>query len=124
MDKLDALLRSLNLTAMARHVAEVALKAAKEGFSHEAFLYELACLERQAKDARRVERLLQHAHLPAHKTFRTLDLNRFGPAHRLQLERLKTGEFLREAINVIAVGRPGAGKTHALAALGRALTAP
>jgi DNA replication protein DnaC len=121
MDKLDALLRWLNLSAMARHVAEMALKAAKEGLSHEAFLYELASLEREARDARRVERLLQQARLPAHKTFRTLDLNRFGPANRLQLERLKTGEFLREAINVIAVGRPGAGKTHAMAALGRAL---
>ncbi len=121
MDKLEALLRSLNLGTMARHVAPLALKAAKEGLTHEAFLYELASLERQAKDTRRVERLLRQAHLPASKTFRTLELNRLGAANQLQIERLSRGEFLREAINVIAVGRPGAGKTHAMAALGRAL---
>lgn len=121
MDKLTTLLRSLNLSTMARHAGDLAVRAAKEGLTHEAFLYELARLEREAKDARRVERRLHQAHLPAHKTFHTLDLSRFGPANRLQIERLATGEFLRQAINVIAVGRPGAGKTHAMAAVGRAL---
>jgi hypothetical protein len=38
MTRFSALLRGLNLAGMAAHFAEVALKAAKEGLSHEAYL--------------------------------------------------------------------------------------
>jgi DNA replication protein DnaC len=37
------------------------------------------------------------------------------------VERLRGGAFVGDAINVIAVGRPGAGKSHLLAALGHEL---
>jgi DNA replication protein DnaC len=52
------------------------------------------------------------------KTFRTLDLKRLSPTLQLQIERLKSGAFLEQAVNVIAVGKPGVGKSHVLAALG------
>jgi DNA replication protein DnaC len=55
------------------------------------------------------------------KTLRTLDLNRFDPATRMQIERLRGGAFLTEAINIVAGGRPGAGKSHLACALGHAL---
>ena len=106
------LLRGLNLGAMASAVEDTALRAAKEGLSHEAFLLELARIERAAKSARRVERLRHHSGLLPGKNFRTLDLNRFAPATRMQIERLRDGSFLTEAINVVAIGRPGAGKSH------------
>ena len=57
------------------------------------------------------------------KTFQTLQLARFPPVIRQQLERLRSGTFVAEAINVLAVGRPGAGKSHLAAALGHALVA-
>ena len=56
-EELLTLLRGLNLGAMASAVEDTALRAAKEGLSHEAFLLELARTERAAKSARRVERL-------------------------------------------------------------------
>jgi len=59
--------------------------------------------------------------LPPEKTFRTLQLGRFPPALRLQIERLRAGTFVHEAVNVIALGRPGAGKSHIAAALGEEL---
>jgi hypothetical protein len=40
--QLQTLLTQLNLTAMAESSADIALRAAKEGLSHEAYLYELA----------------------------------------------------------------------------------
>ncbi len=40
---------------------------------------------------------------------------------RQQIERLRSGAFVGEAINVIAVGRPGTGKSHLAAALGHEL---
>ncbi len=119
--ELRALLGRLNLGGMAAQFAELALKAAKEGLSHEAYLYELARHEEELRTQRRTERLLRQSGLPADKTFRTFELARLSPALQLQLERLKSGAFLTEATNVIAVGTPGVGKSHALAAVGHEL---
>ncbi len=116
--ELLTMLRTLKLPAMAEAVADLALKAAKAGLTHEAFLYELARCECDQRDQRRVARLLRQAGLPPEKTFRTLQLERFPPAIRQQVERLRQGTFVEEAVNVVAVGRPGAGKSHLAAALG------
>src|SRR6266699_2251168 len=112
-NELRSLLERLNLGAMAQVFADVALKAAKEGLSHEAYLLELATLEEE----QRTERLLRQSGLPQEKTFRTFDLQRLSPALQLQIERLKSGAFLEQATNVIAVGKPGVGKSHVLAAV-------
>ncbi len=40
---------------------------------------------------------------------------------RQQLEPLRGGSFLEEAVNVLAVGKPGTGKSHLAAALGHDL---
>src|SRR6266705_6042417 len=97
------------------------LKAAKEGLSHEAYLYELARHEEELRQERRTERLLRQSGLPREKTFRTFDAARLSPGLQLQLERLKSGAILEQACNVIALGKPGVGKSHALAAVGHEL---
>jgi DNA replication protein DnaC len=48
-------------------------------------------------------------------------MTRLSPALQLQLERLKSGAFLEQTCNVIAVGKPGVGKSHALAAVAHEL---
>jgi DNA replication protein DnaC len=118
---LAALLGRLKLAGMAALFADLALKAAKEGLSHEAYLFELARHEEDLRLQRRTERLLRQSGLPREKTFRTFQLTRLSPALQLQLERLKSGAFLEQACNVIAVGTPGVGKSHALAAVGHEL---
>src|SRR5437660_645899 len=116
--ELRSLLERLNLGAMAQTFADVALKAAKEGLSHEAYLLELATLEEEQRTGRRTARLLRQSGLPLEKTFRTFDVQRLSPALQLHIERLKSGAFLEQATNVIAVGKPGVGKSHVLAAVG------
>jgi DNA replication protein DnaC len=116
--ELRTLLERLNLGAMAAIFAEVALKAAKEGLSHEAYLYELAKQEEEQRLQRRTARLLRASGLPSEKTFRTFNLSRLSPALQLQMERLKNADFLERAVNVIAIGKPGVGKSHLAAALG------
>jgi DNA replication protein DnaC len=116
-DELRALLERLNLGAMANTFADLALRAAKEGLSHEAYLFELARQQEEQRLQRRTTRLLRQSGLPPEKTFRTLDLTRLTPALQLQVERLKDGSFLEQAINVVAVGKPGVGKSHLLAAV-------
>src|SRR5712691_1171982 len=116
--QLHTLLTHLNLGTMADIFADVALRAAKEGLSHEAYLYELARLETEQRTQRRTARLVRASGLPAEKTFRTLALTRLSPALQLQLERLKSASFLETATNIIAIGKPGVGKSHCLAAVG------
>ena len=116
--ELKALLDRLKLTGMSTHFSDLALRAAKEGLSHEAYLHELARQEEALRNERRTERLLRQSGLPAEKTFRTFELTWLTPVLQLQIERLKPGSFLAQAVNVIAVGKPGVGKSHVLAALG------
>ena len=111
--ELHTLLTQLNLTAMADVFADVALRAAKEGLSHEAYLYELARQEWEQRTQRRTARLIRQSGLPVEKTFRTLALSRLSPTLQLQLERLKSASFLETATNIIAIGKPGVGKSHA-----------
>jgi len=118
---LHTLLTQLNLGAMADIFADVALRAAKEGLSHEAYLYELARLETEQRVQRRTTRLIRASGLPVEKTFRTLALSRLSPSLQLQLERLKSASFLETATNIIAIGKPGVGKSHCLAAVGYAV---
>lgn len=117
-DDLRQLLERLNLGGMATVFAELALKAAKEGLSHEAYLFELAKHEEDQRTQRRTMRLLRASGLPADKTFRNFDVKRLPAQLQLHIERLKSGSFLQSATNVVAVGRPGVGKSHCAAALG------
>lgn len=54
--ELQTLLTQLNLAGMANIFADVALRAAKEGLSHEAYLYELARHEEEQRQERRTTR--------------------------------------------------------------------
>ena len=42
--------------------------------------------------ARRSDRLLRQSELLPGKNFRAIDLNRFDPATRMQIERLRSGD--------------------------------
>jgi DNA replication protein DnaC len=117
-NELHTLLTQLNLAGMADGFADLALRAAKEGLSHEAYLYELARIELEQRTQRRTARLVRASGLPVEKTFRTFSPSRLTPTLQLQVERLKSASFLETATNVIAIGKPGVGKSHCLAAVG------
>ncbi len=119
--ELLAMLRTLKLPAMADTFGDLALRAAKANLTHEAFLYAVVQAEVAQREQHRIARLRRRAGLPAEKTFRTLQLERFPPTIRQQLERLRAGTFLAEAINIVAVGRPGVGKSHLLAVVAHEL---
>jgi DNA replication protein DnaC len=86
-----------------------------------ATLLEVFELEAGDRRQRRVDRLRRAAKLPAGKTWETLDRTRLPVKLQQQLEELATGRFLDRAVNVLAFGLPGTGKTHAMAALGHRL---
>src|SRR5581483_3713240 len=67
--ELKAILDRLKLSGMAKHFPDLALRAAKEGLSHEAYLHELARQDEAIRQERRTERLLRQSGLPLEKTF-------------------------------------------------------
>lgn len=119
--ELVLMLHGLKLPAMAETFADLALKAAKANLTHEAFLYELVQAEQSSRTEHRIARLRRQSGLPLEKTFAGLELGRYPPAIQLQVERLRSGAFLHDAVNVVAAGKPGVGKSHLLAALGHEL---
>jgi DNA replication protein DnaC len=114
-------LHALKLPTMAESFSDIAMKAVRNGLSHEAYLHELVRLECEAREQRRRARLLQESGLPREKTFGSLQLGAFPPLIRQQIERLRSGTFVEHAVNVVVVGKPGAGKSHLLASLGHVL---
>ncbi|MGH7458809.1 MAG: IS21-like element helper ATPase IstB, partial [Longimicrobiaceae bacterium] len=59
--------------------------------------------------------------LPPAKTFETFDDKRLPRPLARKLRELAKGDFLDRAVNVLAFGLPGTGKTHAACALAHAL---
>lgn len=84
-------------------------------------LLEVFELEAEARRERRVERLRRASHLPPGKTFATFDDKRLPSILARKLKELARGDFAEQAINVLAFGLPGTGKSHAVCALGHAL---
>jgi DNA replication protein DnaC len=114
---LPVLLRSFHLPAFVREYGSLAQMAAREGVSHEGYLLALSELEAAERTERRVARLMTESRLPREKTLATFELDRLPAAARTQLASLRDGAFLDRAVNVIALGNPGTGKTHLLCAL-------
>lgn len=122
-DELVSLLRTLNLSQMAGRFEDVAVRAVREGRSHEAFLHELARLECEHRTEQRRQRRTRESGLPLEKTFRTFQVAALGPRLTQQLEQVRRGTFVDEAVNIVAVGAPGTGKSHVAAAVGHELIA-
>jgi hypothetical protein len=100
---LAELLHLLRLPTIAEVFGDWALRAGKDKLTHEAFLYQLVMAELDGRTQRRTERMRRASGLPEEKTFKTIKLSRFDPTIRTQIERLKTGTFLEDATNVVAV---------------------
>lgn len=118
---LPILLRSFKLPAFVREYGPLADRAASEGLSHPEYLLALAEVEAAERDARRTARRLEESRLPREKTLGNYDLERLPAKVRTALAALRDGSFVDSAVNVIAFGNPGTGKTHLLAALGHEL---
>lgn len=116
-DELNRLLKELKLPAILANYGEFAKRAAKEEWSHECFLYELAVIEWQARTENRIQRLLRTSRLPLGKTLDTLERNRLPRIVNRHIDTLIEGSFLDRAENILVFGNPGSGKTHTVCAI-------
>src|SRR3954462_7651320 len=120
--RLPLLLHELRLPAIARLWPEFAERADKEGWPAARFLSALAELEIAEPGRRRVERHLLQAHLPPGKTLDNFDFSVVPMLSKARVMALAAGDtWLDKAANLLLFGPPGAGKSHAAAAIGRAL---
>ena len=115
------LLRGFRLPTMAAEYEAVMQRAEKEGWSPRQVLRHLCESEAVDRGERRTARLLAESGLPESKNLGSLDEALLPDKVRRQLPALIEGHFVDRAVNVLAFGLPGRGKTHFLAALGREL---
>lgn len=84
-------------------------------------LLEVLRAEADGRKGRRVERLRKASRLPQGKTLATLDMTKFPLELQRKVRELTSGAFRENAVNILAFGLPGTGKTHASCAIGNAM---
>lgn len=120
-ERLEEHLKELRLPTFRACWQQAAERAEKEELSHEQYLLELAERECEQRRARRVERELRRSCLPLEKSLECFDLGRLPAPARRKIRTLLDGGFARRTENVLAFGKPGSGKTHAVCAIGQEL---
>jgi len=120
-DSLNLLLKAFRLPTMAEIYERVVQEAEQQGWGYRKFLQHLCEAEAQDRAERKLGRLLKQAGLPGGKTLGNLEEGKLPAKVRRVLPSLLDGSFVSRAENVIALGLPGRGKSHFLAALGREL---
>jgi DNA replication protein DnaC len=120
-DSLGLLLKAFRLPTMAEMYERVVEEAEQHGWGYRKFLLHLCEAEAQDRAERKLERLLKQSGLPGGKSLGSLEEGKLPVKVRRVLPSLLDGGFVTRAENVIALGLPGRGKSHFLAALGREL---
>jgi len=116
--ELQANLKMLKLSTMARDLESFVRQARETGIGYDQFLLNLIAAELQARSESRLNRRIRESKFPLLKPIETFDLTA-TPELDIRLFRdLAEGGFIKEHRNVILLGRSGAGKTHMAIALG------
>ena len=84
-------------------------------------LLEILEQESEMRRRNRTERFLRESGLPLEKTHETLELDRFPQRILRQYATLRDGSFLERNENILIFGKPGAGKSHLMCAIGHDL---
>jgi DNA replication protein DnaC len=120
-ERLEKLLRELHLPTVRARYEEQARQAERETLSYERYLLGLCEQESQARQAKRIARLLRASCLPLEKSLETFDLKRLPAKVARQVQSLREGDFVDRKENLLAFGKPGSGKTHLLCGLAQEL---
>lgn len=120
-DPMALLLKAFRLPTMASIFERTIEAAEQQGWGYRKFLMHLCEAEAQDRAERKLERLLKQSNLPSGKTLGSLQEAKLPAKVRRVLPSLLEGGFVTRSENVIAMGLPGRGKSHFLAALGREL---
>jgi DNA replication protein DnaC len=118
IEPFTAQLTTLGLPFIREHYQALAEQALAEHWPPLQFLEALIEGEAQAKESRRVERLIRAANFPFIKTLDAFDWNWPKKINRPQIQNLFRLDFIQAHINVVFLGGVGIGKSHLAIALG------
>ena len=116
--ELQANLKALNLSQMARNLDGLLRQARESGIGYDEFLLDLTASELHARSESRLNRRIREAKFPLLKPMETFDLAAVPELDIRFFRDLATGDFIKEHKTVIFLGRSGTGKTHMATALG------
>ena len=92
-ERLESLLKALHLPTVRASYEAQARQAERETLSYERYLLGLCEQESQARQARRIARLLRASGLPLEKSLETFDLKRLPAKVARQVQSLREGDF-------------------------------
>jgi len=110
-------LKTLHLNDMASQYVEISRISEKDKRTYEQYLAKLVQIELAAKHRLKVERLTREAKIPLYKSQDTYNFDLRTGITAKEINRLATGDFVRQAANVVFYGSFGVGKTHLAIAL-------
>ncbi len=116
---LPIMLRSLNLTTIAREHESAISRAEAEDWGYNRLLSFLVESEANDQLQRKIQRHLKDSNLPTGKTLESLDQKKLPEKIRRQLTTILDADFVRRGDNLLCFGLAGRGKTHFVAAIGR-----
>lgn len=113
-------LKELKLSTMARELDTHLRQARESQVDYEEFLLNLTDFELQVRKENRRKRRLKEARFPLLKPLETFNLESAPDLDGHLIRELASGDYIRDAKNVIFLGRSGTGKTHLATGLGMA----
>jgi len=116
---LNHALRELRLPVFLNEYEAAARQAGHENWNHPQYLEHLAQAEVQARQAKRIQRLLKQAAFPGPKELSDFNFAAVPSLNKSKVLELARTEFAERRENVILLGPPGVGKTHLAIAVGR-----
>lgn len=116
--ELQANLKALNLSSMARNLEGLLRQAKETGIGYDEFLLDLTGAELEARAESRLNRRIKESKFPLLKPIETFDLAAVPDLDIRLFRDLAGGGYIQERRNIIFLGRSGTGKTHMATALG------
>jgi DNA replication protein DnaC len=105
-------LKALHLHQMARDYVEISKLSEKDKKTYEQYLAKLVEIELNEKQRLRTARLVKQAKTPLIKSLDKYNFDIRTGITAQQFNRLTTGDFVKQAANVVFYGGFGMGKTH------------
>ena len=112
MNSIKETLRQFKLSGIYNNIEERLSYAEKSSISYREFLEILLEDEVNNRKSNSYKKRCLQAKLPSKKTIEDFDFSFQPSIDKKQISDLATCQFLKEAKNVVFIGKPGTGKTH------------